>query len=217
MLSAPFLFLIKINMRKIYKYGLLIIALAFLGYHSVYFEKLSEVRAREAAEFDFQSFADSLYYEGMLKNDLAVELSVLLAAIQTDAEGAFEQYGNRLGIGNSAYFMVTCSGEIAAITGEAIRLATEDAEDVSINTKYIFGNALRDASGLVKLTDFKTNAEFNRVSEALNALVRTKVIPPIVAQLQAGDRIEVVGAIKLHKKELDDPDVVITPAQIIPR
>ena len=54
-------------MKKIYKYGLLVISLAFLGYHSVYFEKLSDVRAQEEVEFDFQAYADSLYYEGMLK------------------------------------------------------------------------------------------------------------------------------------------------------
>jgi predicted lipoprotein len=207
----------KVKTMKDYKYGLLFLALAFLGYHSVYFEKLSEVRAQEEAEFDFQAFADSLYYEGMLKNDQAVELSKLLEAIQTDAEEAFEQYGNRLGIGNSAYFMVRCSGEISGITVDAIRLATKDAGSISINTRYIFGNALRDASGLVKLTDFKTNAEFNRVSEALNALIRTKVIPPIVEQLQIGDEIEITGAIKLSKKKLDDPALMITPAQIMPQ
>lgn len=204
-------------MRNIYKYGFLILSLAFLGYHSVYFEKLSEARAQGGAEFDFQAYADSLYYEGILKSERAIELSGLLAAIKTDAGDAFKKYGNRLGIGNSAYFMVKCRGEIAEVTGDGIRLDMEGAEAISINTKYIFGNALRDASGLVKLTDFKTNSEFNRVSEALNALVRTKVIPPALQQLKAGDEIEVTGAVKLSKKNLDDPSLTITPAQITPR
>lgn len=203
-------------MQKIYKYGLLMLALTFLGYHSVYFEKLSEIKADVAVAFDFQAFADSLYYQGMLKKVTAVELSQLSASIQTDAESAFEKYGNRLGIGNAAYFMVQCKGEITEITEDEIQLSTENAGAVSINIRYIFGNALRDASGLVKLTDFKTNTEFNKVSEALNALVRTKVIPPIVAGLQIGDRIEVVGALKLSKKELEDPALVITPSQIGP-
>lgn len=201
---------------KLYKYGLLFLTLAFLGYHSVYFEKLSEVRAREDPEFDFGTFADSLYYEGMLKNVRAIAVSELLAAIQTDAEAAFENLGNRLGIGSSAYFMVRSTGKVTELTDDRIRLATADIGDISINTKYIFGNALRDASGLVALTDFKTNADFNRVSEALNALVRTKVIPPIIAQLQVGDSIRVIGAVKLSKKELDNPAIEITPSQIIP-
>lgn len=207
----------KIDMKKIYKYGLLLICLGFLGYHSLYFKKLSEVRAQKATTFDFQAFGDSLYYQGMLKNDLSIRLPELLTAIQNDAEGAFKKYGNRLGIGNSSYFMVKCEGTISAITDDAILLATEKTGEVRINTKYIFGNALRDASGLVKLTDFKTNKDFNQVSEALNALIRKKVIPPIKAQLHTGDKIEVVGAVKLSKKHLENPPLIITPAQILPR
>jgi predicted lipoprotein len=69
----------------------------------------------------------------------------------------------------------------------------------------------------VKLTDFKTNAEFNKVSEALNALIRTKVIPPVVQQLEVGDEISVSGAVKLSRKESDPSEIVLTPAQINPR
>ena len=45
------------------------------------------------------------------------------------------------------------------------------------------------------------------MSEALNALIRKKVIPPVVNQLEVGNEIEVVGAIKLSKKDLDNPVV----------
>jgi hypothetical protein len=211
-------------MKKAYKYGLLLLSLGFLGYHSVYFKKLSEVRAQEGKAFDYQAFADSLYYQDMLKKDVSIGLPELLTAIKTDVEGAFAKYGNRLGIGNSAYFMVKCSGSINAINEDAILLKTEPSGDVSINTTYIFGNALRDASGLVKLTDFKTNAEFNKVSEALNALIRKKVIPPLKEGLKLGDEIEVIGAVKLSKKDwkqdfgnLEAPSLTITPAQITPR
>lgn len=204
-------------MSKIYKYGLLIIAVAFLGYHSVYLEKLSEIRAQEAVAFDFETYADSIYYQGMLKSESAIELSSLLAAMQSNTTEAFEKYGNRLGIGNSAYFMVKCSGEVTAITSDEIRLSTKDTGAVRLNTQYIFGNALRDASRLVKLTDFKTNAAFNQVSEALNALIRTKVIPPLKEQLQLGDEVVAIGAIKLSKKNRIDPSLIITPAQIIPQ
>lgn len=202
---------------KPYQYGLLFLAFLLLGYNSVYFEKLSDRNAGAEVDFDYEAFADSLYYQGMLQELTAVELATLLADIRNDADAAFENYGNRLGIGNSAYFMVKGSGVITGITEDAIRLQAAGVGDVGINTRYIFGNALRDASGLVKLTDFKTNAEFNRVSEALNALVRTKVMPPLIDALETGDSIAVVGAVKLSKKALDDPALMITPAQIIPQ
>lgn len=201
-------------MKKSYKYGLLFLALVFLGYNSVYFEKLSERIAEEGTAFNYEAFADSLYYQGMLQNVQATPLPELLSAIQNDAESAFEKYGNRLGIGNSAYFMVKTGGIVSGLDDDAFQMTTGATGEVTVNTKYIFGNALRDASGLVKLTDFKTNAEFNKVSEALNALVRTQVIPPLVTDLQAGDSIDVVGAVKLSKKQLDRPALIITPSQI---
>ena len=204
-------------MKKAFQYAWLVFTLGFLGFHSVYFEKLSEVRARAGKDFDFEAFADSLYYRGMLTNEDQLELSDLLAAIQANAQDAFERYGNRLGIGNSAYFMVRCRGEVTEIGPDAIRLSSPETGAVSINTRYIFGNALRDASGLVSLTDFKTNAAFNRVSEALNTLIRTEVIPPIVEELTPGDSIAVTGAIKLSKKDLNDPELIITPVKIQPQ
>ncbi len=204
-------------MKNIYKYGLLFVCLSFLGYNSVYFEKLSDRQAQEKAEFDFQAYADSLYYQGILKKEVSTSLYSLLAAIKDDTEGAFAKYGNRLGIGNSAYFMVKCEGTITELANDEISLNSTNTGPVIINTKYIFGNALRDASGLVELTDFKTNAEFNKLSEALNSLVRTKVMPPIIEKLAIGDSIQVVGAIKLSKKDLTDPSLMITPAQITPQ
>ena len=55
---------------------------------------------------------------------------------------------------------------------------------------------------MVKLTDFKTNADFNKVSEALNALIREKVIPSVIQKIKVGDEIDVTGALKLSKKEV---------------
>lgn len=201
-------------MKKIYKYGLLLASIIFLGYHSVYFEKLSERKAKASTEFDYAAYADSIYYQGMLKKTKAIDLQVLLSEVRSNKDQAFEQYGNRLGIGNSAYFMVKCVGVIAEKTTAQIRLNSEINSEVLINTQHIFGNALRDASGLVKLTDFKTNAEFNKVSEALNALIRKQVMPPVLEQLQVGDTIQVEGALKLSKKAPENPGIIITPAQI---
>ncbi len=203
-------------MKKSYLYLLLAVAVAFLGYNSVYFEKLSERQPEAEEAFDYHAFADSLYYQGILKLESPIELTSLLEQVKANPDQAFEAYGNRLGIGNSAYFMVKYTSTIFEKNEGGIWLTTEERGGVEVNTRYIFGNALRDASGLVKLTDFKTNAEFNQVSEALNALIRTAVMPPIVAQLEEGQQIEVIGAIKLSKKHVDSPDLVITPTHIKP-
>jgi predicted lipoprotein len=184
-------------MKKI----LLISIIAILGYNSVYFKKLSEVKNQKTAGFDFNNFADSLYFKGIMKSKKAIDLDQLLTQIKSNPDSTFKTYGNRLGIGNSAFFMVNTSGKVAKMTDGKIEITTKNGEQISIETKYIFGNAIRDASGLVKLTDFKTNADFNKVSEALNTLIREKVMPSVVQKIKVGDDINVTGALKLSKKE----------------
>jgi hypothetical protein len=184
-------------MKKI----LTIAVIAILGYNSVYFKKLSEVKNQKNASFDFNNFADSLYFKGIMKSERVIDLDQLLTQIKSNPDSTFKTYGNRLGIGNSAFFMVKTSGKVAKMTDGKIEITTKNGELISIETKYVFGNAIRDASGLVKLTDFKTNADFNKVSEALNTLIREKVMPSVVQKIKAGDKINVTGALKLSKKD----------------
>ena len=187
--------------------------IAILGYNAVYFKKLSEVKKQKSASFDFTAFADSLYNKGILQNIKAIDLNKLQSQIQSNKDSAFKTYGNRLGIGNSAFFMVQSAGKVLSIIDGKIKLNTTENGVIMVDTKYIFGNAIRDASGLVKLTDFKTNADFNKVSEALNTLIREKALPPITKNIKIGNEISVVGALKLSKKEILRLEVL--PVQII--
>jgi hypothetical protein len=201
-------------MNKIYRYFIAAVLVLFLGYKSIYIKKLSDVKRLDKSGFDYDAYADTLYHKGILKEDMGVVLDELMFMIQTKPDSAFKTFGNRLGIGNSAYFMVKSSGTIAAIHEGSLKILTEEGEVVNLDSKYIFGNDLRDASRLVKLTDFKTNAEFNKVSEALNTLVREKVIAPAVQRLREGDKISFMGALKLNRKHLSDIEFMIIPAQI---
>ncbi|MBA4850379.1 DUF2291 family protein [Emticicia sp. BO119] len=196
------------------KKGISIVILLILGYNSVYFSKLSEVRNQKQSSFNFNAFADSLYYQGILTSARSVELSKLLALVQSNPDSAFKAYGNRLGIGNSAYFMVKGKGKVIQKQANGLKVATENNNILTIDTKYIFGNAIRDASGLVKLTDFKTNADFNKLSEALNMIIREKAIPEDLKNISVGDEIIVSGATKLSKIPEKSTIVSILPIKI---
>jgi predicted lipoprotein len=196
------------------KKGIFIIILLILGYNSVYLKKLSEVRNQKQSSFDFNAFADSLYYQGILKSNSAVELSQLLTAVRANQDSAFKAYGNRLGIGNSAYFMIKGEGKVIEKSSSGLKVATENNTILTIDTKYIFGNAIRDASGLVKLTDFKTNADFNKLSEALNTVIREKAIPEDLKNINIGDKITVSGATKLTKTQDKSQALSIMPIKI---
>jgi predicted lipoprotein len=196
------------------KKGIFIIILLILGYNSVYFRKLSEVRNQKQSSFNFKAFADSLYYQGILKSNHAVELSQLMSSAQSNPDSAFKTYGNRLGIGNSAYFMIKGEGKVIEKQADGLKVATDNNIVFFVDTKYIFGNAIRDASGLVKLTDFKTNADFNKLSEELNTIIREKVIPQDLKNIKVGDKVIVSGATKLSKKQDESLAISILPIRI---
>lgn len=200
-------------MKKRYAYILGLLIVLTLGYNSVYFKKLSVVKAATKENFDFKAYADSIYYKGILKSK-KITLSDLTSLMQSNPETTFEKYGNRLGIGNSAYFMIQSTGKIIDIKDGLYTIADEKNGIVYIDTKYIFGNAIRDASGLVKLTDFKTNAQFNKVSESLNDIIRNDVIPKEISKVKVGDTISFSGAIKLSKKQNLQEKISVIPSQI---
>ncbi|MCP9770421.1 DUF2291 family protein [Lacihabitans sp. LS3-19] len=190
--------------------GLVIVC--FLVYNSVYFKKLSEQSASESSKFNFVAYADSIYNQGILKQAKPIALADLQKELGKNTENAFSQFGNRLGIGQTAYFMVSVDGTVLNKTVDGFEVKTTDGNIYPIDIKFIFGNAIRDASKLVKLTDFKTNADFNKVSEELNNVIREKAIPAQLSTLTVGDKVEVVGAIKQSKK--DALPILILPANI---
>lgn len=201
-------------MKKNYIYTILAVLFGTLLYNSVYFEKLSKKNSQKNSKFNFKTYADSLYYNGILKSNNSIEANQLLALIKSNPDSVFEAYGNRLGIGESAYFMINAQGKLLEKNENSLKIATENGVTMNVDTKFIFGNAIRDASGLVKLTDFKTNADFNKVSEELNTVIREKAIPENLKNINKGDVISVTGAIKLKKGKLDTPELQILPIKI---
>ncbi|MEL1241512.1 DUF2291 family protein [Flavobacterium flavipallidum] len=201
-------------MKKQYILLLALIILAILGYNSVYFKKLSDVKKANKENFNFTAYADSIYYKGIATKRNNISLNNLIELFQNNPETAFKKYGNRLGIGNSAYFMIQSTGKILDIKDGLYTIADEKNGVIYVDTKYIFGNAIRDASGLVKLTDFKTNAQFNKVSESLNHIVRDSVIPAALKKVKIGDSISFMGAIKLSRNQNLFKDITVIPTQI---
>ena len=73
---------------------------------------------------------------------------------------------------------------------------------VILATEYIYGNAIRDASGLLDIKDFTNTTDLNSISEELNKTVRTRVLPAFKKQVKQGDKIEVTGAVEFNKEHI---------------
>lgn len=202
--------------KKGFKYGISACLLLLLAYHSVYFKSLSEVKAAGVVDqFDAAAYAQHfLDVELTPSMDTAVDINELLTLLEKDKETAFENHARALGIGNIGYFLVRGQGKISSINENDISVQTGAAtqqKKIRVATEYIYGNAIRDASGLIELTDFPNTMDLNRLSEEVNKKIRTEVIPPFIARAEAGDSLQFVGAFELNRNYPDPDHIELIP------
>lgn len=200
------------------KYITVIPAIIVLAYNAVYFKKLNEVKiALSAKEFNAAQYAQTFWNHKLIPNlGKAIELSRLTALLMSDAPRTFDNYSHALGIGNLRYFLVCGKGEIVSVDKDAVSvlLKTDTSSQViKIATEYIFGNAARDATGLININVFSNTMDFNNVSAELNKIIREKVLPPFKQQAKKGNTVEFYGAVELNKEHLKLSDIEVIPVE----
>ena len=205
--------------NKVIKYLLVILLIAFLGYKSLYFRKLDEVHAASSSKvFNASSFARNFYDSKLLQRvDSAVDLTTLISLLRSEPEQAFKQYSRALAIGNIRYFLVRGEGTITSVGDYAasVELNSQSVKtNVNIATEFVYGNAIRDASGLLNLNDFSNTADFNSISENINNIVRKEVLPGFVAKAKPGIGVKFGGAIELNQKYLVVDSLEVVPIRL---
>jgi len=206
-------------MKKFIKYILLILVIALVGYKSVYFKKLSEVNKTSSDKFDAIAFSKKLWSERLpARFDSAIAFDMLRVAFANNRENAFAQHSNSMGIGNYRYSLVKVVGTVAEINEDDIILEVkyedEPVDRWTLATEYVYGNAIRDASGLLDIKDFSNTSDLNSVSEELNKMVRTTVLPAFKQQVKKGDRVEVTGAVEFNKEHFNLSQLEIIPVRL---
>ncbi len=205
-------------MKKSYPYILGTLLIMLVAYQSVYVVPLDEKLVEQIEEnFDVEAFVDSLWPDQILYTyDSAIAISKLLDQLDQNPTQAFEKWSRALGIGSIGYFKVMGVGTVQGIHENNVLLLV-DNQLVEIETEFIFGNAVRDASGLIEMNDFKETSDFNRISEQLNARIRQEVIPDFRAVLQPNSRVAFKGAIELNRAHLDLelPEIIPVSLEII--
>lgn len=208
----------KIKSMTTAKYIIGLILILFLGYHSVYFEKLDVVKAAtDAKTFDPKGYARSFWDEKLLPNlDQAVSLFELVSQLKSEPEKAFEAHSHALGVGNIRYFLIRGEAKIIEVKEDEllIQLEVDSMITSRLATEFIFGNAVRDASGLININEFTNTMDFNQVSAEINEIIRNEVVPEFKKQVQVGDLISFVGAIELNQERLNLEEIEIIPIQI---
>jgi predicted lipoprotein len=204
-------------MRKIVKYAIAAALLIFILTQSVYFEKLDAHQA-SAKAFDAVSYASNYWNNKLMPNlGKALETEALITMLRTDKENAFNRYSHALGIGNIRFFLIKGEGRIMKVNENdvVIRIGSDSSNyNIRIATEYVFGNAVRDASGVIDINEFNNTMDFNNVSAEINKIIRAKVLPTFKAAAKAGDQVQFTGAIELNREHVNLDNIELIPVSL---
>jgi predicted lipoprotein len=167
------------------------------------------------AAFDPAVFVDRFWTERLIPGTGgAVDATELIAAVQQDRHTARQTFGRRMGLGGVYYYFVAGSGRVVAVDRNSVGLALRDEQqraEVSLEAGPIFGNAVRDGTGLLDVNDFANSQDFNALSAEINRRIEQHVLPNLRHMASVGTRIRFVGC-----AEIMDEDTDLNPLRIVP-
>jgi len=204
--------------RRFLWFALAIVAVTVLFKSPLLFRVVPLDEARQLQEsqvFDPKAFAEKFWAERLMRSlEDATDAAVLFAAIERDREAAEERYARTLGIGSVYYYYVGGVGDVLSVSEDSLELSlAKDGTDTAIVivTGNIFGNAIRNGTGLLDVSDFPNSRDFNNISREINRIVETRVVPPFLETVEVGARVRFVGC-----AEIMDEDTDLHPMRLIP-
>lgn len=203
----------KTNMKKSVKYLLFTFLIGVALYNAVYFEPLDEKNtAQKKEDFDPDAFAKN-FMETKLEGLPAIKADQFLESLEENLMTFTAEKGRKLGISNDYYFVVDGNATVLTIGEEnvRIRLEGENAAELRIATAFIFGNTIREASGMAHIGDFQNTMDFNNISVAVNDRVRTDIVPPFLSKVEEGSQVYFKGAVEVNTKNPDFKNLRIVP------
>lgn len=175
----------------------------------------AESTAAKANEFEPAAFVESFWADQLIPaKSNAVDASMLLAAIRDDRAAAKNAHGHSVGLSNSYFYFVTGTGRVVDMQKNTIGLAIEDGVDdvqVSLNIGPIFGNVVRDGTGLLDLNDFSNSRQFNKISTEINERIEADVLPSLREAATIGATIQFTGCAQINDHESDLNPMVVIP------
>jgi predicted lipoprotein len=201
--------------KKVIKYITAIIIVVFIASNSIYFKKLSDVKAAAVKQFDAAKYA-----RNYLKTQLipfagtAPQAGELLAMLKSRPANAFKTYAHGLDIGNIRFFMVQGQGVVISVDENDVYVLTKDKQTIKIALEYVFGNALRDAPGLININDFTNTMNLNNIAAEVDKIVRTEVLPPFKSVVKKGDAISFAGAFELNQEHINLDKIEVIPVTL---
>ncbi|WPU94084.1 DUF2291 domain-containing protein [Mucilaginibacter sabulilitoris] len=201
--------------KKTLKYLVAVIVVVFLAWNSVYFKKLSDVKASVVKQFNAAVYARNYVDKQLLPSaGKATDIDQLLTLLKDKPDSTFKSYSHTMDIGNIRFFMTSGKGMVTSIDDNDVYLLTPNKQTVKIATEYIFGNALRDAPGIISINDFTNTMDLNNVSAEVNKIVRSEVVPAFKSKVKKGDTVTFAGAFELNQAHINLNNIEIIPVSL---
>jgi len=179
---------------------------------------LDQQRAeKEEAAFNAANFAQNFWTQllpAVLEN--AADANAVLSTARQDPQAVRDQYGRSVGLGRTSLYFLRGSGTIVSVGKEGVGVALQSDEgepDIVLQTGLLFGNAVRDSTGLISPSDFPNSQHYNDLSNELNRIVETLVLPALKEQAKVGRRVYFVGSAEVLN-ERDWKPLKLIPLEI---
>lgn len=173
--------------------AILLVCAVFPPFHIRRIDTDPAQAARES--FNAESAAATFWVERLIPAlDAATDADIFVKASSSDAAAAARQYGRRTGLGGPDLYFLRGEAKVSAVDRKEVWLATAPTTSVPmvLLTGPIFGNALRDCTGLLDLKDY-SSFDFNALSSELNRLAETRVQPVLRERAVIGATVQFVG------------------------
>ena len=198
-------------MKKFCKYTVAAVVIGFLLCHSLYFENLQKVKERQRRQaFNAAEYARD-FWDNQLPGvlDSAPDAGELIERLNTDMAGAVKEYGKAPGVSRVYAYLLKGKGRILAAGEEGLKVSVREPQtspDVFIATGlYIPGNAVRDTSGLIDVSEFSNTMRFNEISGEINKIVVKEVIGPFLNNNpEAGMTVRFSGAAQVAEDATEE-------------
>jgi predicted lipoprotein len=187
---------------------------AALTYFLPLFHVVPLSQSEQRADSEPAAFVDRFWTEELIPGAArAVDAMELVAALREDRQSARETHGRSVGLGGVYYYFVAGSGRVVSVEKDSVGLALRDGQDqveVLLETGNIFGNAVRDGTGLLDVNDFPNSQDFNALSSQINRRIEEQVLPAL-RTVVVGASIRFVGCAEIMDEETD-----LHPLRVVP-
>lgn len=200
-------------MKKPIKYVLIVAVLGLSVYNAIFIKKLDEIKTEKSnSVFNAKTFASN-FMATKVETLPAIKATVFLDEAKVDPKNYAESKGNKLGISYDYYFIIEGNATVLSVEEEdvLIALTNQNQDKLKIATDFIFGNAIREGAKVANIGDFQNTMDYNNISVELNTIVREKIVPKFIKNINAGDIIYFKGAVKINTKNPNLQDLRVIP------